>query len=108
MGVPRSRGALGGLQKLKDIRHDGYQSYSDFSPENESKVATSLRFQRRFPQGSPWGSQDPGSLFLEVFKELNDTRHVGYQSHSVLSSDHEYRVAMVKTYKKATMSLKLF
>ena len=40
MGVPRSRGALGGLQKLKDIRHDGYQSYSDFSPENKSKVAT--------------------------------------------------------------------
>ena len=107
MGVPRSRGALGGLQKLKDIRHDGYQSYSDFSPENESKVATSLRFQRRFPQGSPWGSQDPGSLFLEVFKELNATRHVGYQSHSVLSFDHEYRVAMVKSHNEPKAFLKL-
>ena len=87
MGVPRSRGALGGLQKL-DIGHDGYQFYTDFSPENESRVATSLRFQRRLPQGSPSGSH---------FKEPNDTIHVGYQSHSILSSDNQYRVGMVKT-----------
>ena len=98
-GRPKVQRGLGGLHQLKDIGHDGYQFYTDFSPENESRVATSLRFQRRLPQGSPWGSH---------FKELNDSRHVGYQSHSILSSDNQYRVAMVKTYKKATMSLKLF
>ena len=74
MGVPRSRGALGGLQKLKDIRHDGYQSYSDFSPENESKVATSLRFQRRFPKGSPWGSQNEEYLIIFATMKYNEIR----------------------------------
>ena len=44
----------------------------------------------------------PGSRVpvLEVFKYFNHSRHVGYQSHSVLSSDNEYMVAMVKIYKK--------
>ena len=58
-----------------------------------------LRFQRRLPQGSPWGSH---------FKELNDTRHVGYQYHSILSSDNQYIVAMVKTYKKSHAVPKAF
>ena len=51
MGVPRSRGALGGLQKLKDIGHDGYQFYTDFSPENESRVATSFKISKKAPTG---------------------------------------------------------
>ena len=58
-----------------------------------------LRFQRRLPQGSPWGSH---------FKELNDTRHFGYQYHSILSSDNQYIVAMVKTYKKSHTVPKAF
>ena len=39
----------------------------------------------------------PGSRVpvLEVFKYFNHSRHVGYQSHSVLSYDNEYRVAKV-------------
>ena len=32
---------------------------------------------------------------LEVFKHFNYSRHVGYQPHSVLSYDNEYRVAKV-------------
>ena len=33
--------------------------------KNKSRVAKSLRFLIRLPQGGPWGSKDPGALFLE-------------------------------------------
>ena len=38
-----------------DMRHVGYQFYSVFSTEIESRVDTYLRFQIRLPQGGPWG-----------------------------------------------------
>ena len=50
------------------------------------------------------GSRGPA---LEVSEELDDKRHVGYQSHSVLSFDHEYRVAMVKSHNEPKAFLKL-
>jgi hypothetical protein len=44
-----------------DIRHVGYQLYSDFSTENKYRVKAALKFQIRLPQGDPWGSRGPGS-----------------------------------------------
>ena len=38
-------------KESNDIRHVGYQFYSVFSTENESRVDIYLRFQIRLPQG---------------------------------------------------------
>ena len=66
MGIPGSSWPSWEVSKeLNGIRHVGYQFYSDFCTENESRVAKSLRFLIRLPQGGPWGSKDPGALFLE-------------------------------------------
>ena len=46
-------------KESNDIRHVGYQFYSVFSTENESRVDIYLRFQIRLTQGGPWGSQGP-------------------------------------------------
>ena len=43
----------------KNRRHIGYQFYSVFSTENESRVDIYLRIQIRLPQGGPWGSRGP-------------------------------------------------
>ena len=43
------------FKEFNDITLAGYQLYSVFSTENESRVDTYLRFQIRLPQGSPWG-----------------------------------------------------
>ena len=47
-------------KEFNDITLVGYQSYSVFSIENESRGYTYLRFQIRLLQGGPWGG---GSLF---------------------------------------------
>ena len=46
-------------KEFNDITLVGYQFYSVFSTENESRVDTYLRFQIRLTQGGPWGSQGP-------------------------------------------------
>ena len=46
-------------KESNDIRHVGYQFYSVFSTENESRVDTYLKFQIRVLQGDPWGSRVP-------------------------------------------------
>ena len=46
-------------KESNDMRHVGYQFYSVFSTENESRVDTYIRFQIRLPQGGPWGSRGP-------------------------------------------------
>ena len=77
---------LEGLQIINDIRHVGYQFYSVFSTENESRVDTYLRFQIRLPQGGPWGSRVP---LGRSPKYLINTRHVGYQFYSVFSAENK-------------------
>ena len=42
-------------KEFNDMRHVGYQFYSVFSTENESRVDTYLRFQIKLPQGGPLG-----------------------------------------------------
>ena len=80
---------LEGLQIINDIRHVGYQLYSVFSTENESRVDTYLRIQIRLPQGGQWEISGPP---WKVLKESNDMRHVGYQFYSVFSTENESRV----------------
>ena len=48
-GVPGSPWKVS--EESNDIRHVGYQLYSVFSTENESRVDIYLRFQIRLPQG---------------------------------------------------------
>ena len=57
MGVPGPPWKVS--KEYNDIRHVGYQFYSVFSTENESRVDIYLRFQIRLTQGGPWGSQGP-------------------------------------------------
>jgi hypothetical protein len=102
LGVPGSRGPrVQGppwevSKESYDIRHVGYQFYSVFCTENESRVATSLRFQIRLPWGGPWVSPGQGPLGRSpknlVSKELNGIRHVGCQFYSVFSTENESRV----------------
>ena len=60
-GGPLNRGPERVSGKPNDIRHVGYQFYSDFSTENKYRVKAALKFQIRLPQGDPWGSRGPGS-----------------------------------------------
>ena len=65
-------------KESNDIRHVGYQFYSFFSTENESRVDTYPIFQIRLPQGGPWspwvqglpqwdgGSPSPMNLMTSV------------------------------------------
>ena len=53
MGVPGPPWKVS--KESNDIRHVGYQFYSVFSNENESRVDTYLRFQIRLLQGGPLG-----------------------------------------------------
>ena len=46
-------------KEFNDITLVGYQFYSVFSIENESRGYTYLRFQIRLLQGGPWGSRGP-------------------------------------------------
>ena len=57
-GGPWFEGSLG-RSPNNNIRDIGYQFYSVFSTENESRVDIYLRFQIRLTQGGPWGSQGP-------------------------------------------------
>jgi hypothetical protein len=75
-----------------DIRHVGYQFYSVFCTENESRVVTYSRFKIRLPWGGPLASPGQGPPW-EVSKEPNDIRHVGYQFYSVFCTENESRVA---------------
>ena len=76
-------------KESNDMRHVGYQFYSVFSTENESRVDTYLRFQIRLPQGGPWGSRGP---LGRSPKYLINIRHVGYQFYSVFSTENKSRV----------------
>ena len=57
MGVPGPPWKVS--KKSNDVILVGYQFYSVFSTQNESRVDTYLRFQIRLPQGCPWGSRGP-------------------------------------------------
>ena len=46
-------------KEFNDITHVGYQFYSIFRNENESRVVKYIRFQIRLPHGGPWGSRGP-------------------------------------------------
>ena len=46
-------------KEYNDIGHVGYQFYSVFSTENETRVDIYLIIQIRLPQGGPWGSWGP-------------------------------------------------
>ena len=57
MGVPGPPWKVS--KEFNDITLVGYQFYSVFSIENESRGYTYLRFQIRLLQGGPWGSRGP-------------------------------------------------
>ena len=84
MGVPGPPWKV--PKESDDMRHVGYQFYSVFSTENESRVDTYLRFQIRLPQGGPWGSRVP---LGRSPKYLINIRHVGYQFYSVFSAENK-------------------
>jgi hypothetical protein len=62
-------------KEFNDITLVGYQFYSVFSTENESRVDTYLRFQIRLPQGGPWGSGGPlvggGGRGVSIFNDIS-------------------------------------
>ena len=76
-------------KEYNDIGHVGYQFYSVFSTENESRIDTYLRFQIRLPQGGPWGSR---GLLGRSPKYLINIRQVGYKFYSVFSTENKSRV----------------
>ena len=57
MGVPGPPWKVS--KEFNDITLVGYQFYSVFSIENESRGYTYLRFQIRLLQGGTWGYQGP-------------------------------------------------
>jgi hypothetical protein len=71
------RGSPRGLERVSgepnDIRHVGYQFYTDFSTENKYRVKAPLKFQISLTQGNPWGSRGPGSP-LRGLQKPNDAR----------------------------------
>ena len=73
-------------KESNDIRHVGYQFYSVFSTENESRVDTYLKFQIRVLQADPWGSRVPLGRSPNY---LINIRHVGYQFYSVFSTENK-------------------
>ena len=87
MGVPGSPWKVS--KESNDIRHVGYQFYSVFSTENESRIDTYLRLQIRLPQGGPWGSRGP---LGRSPKYLINIRQVGYKFYSVFSTENKSRV----------------
>ena len=82
---------LGGFQRtyVMNIRHVGYQFYSDFSSENEYRVNTP-KFRIRLP----WGGQSgfPRGPLERSPNKLMKIRHVGHQFDSDFSTENEYRV----------------
>ena len=53
-------------KEFNDVILVGYQFYSVFSTQNESRVDTYLRLQIRLPQGCPWGSMGPLRVGLHL------------------------------------------
>ena len=75
-------------KESNDIALVGYQLYSVFSTENESRIDIYLRFQIRFQQGGPWESRVKGPLG-RFPKHLINIRHVGYQFYTVFSTENK-------------------
>ena len=72
-----------------DIRHVGYQFYSVFCTENESRVATFLRFRIRLPWGGPWASlgqgppdlgRSPKNLMIYGMLGINSTQFLALKT----------------------------
>ena len=77
-GGPLFEGSLG-RSPNNNIRDIGYQFYSVFSTENESRVDMYLRIQIRLPKGGPWGSRgslgrSPNNLMIYDMLGINSTQ----------------------------------
>ena len=68
MGVPGPPWKVS--KEFNDITLVGYQFYSVFSIENESRGYTYLRFQIRLLQGGPWGSRGPLGGGVSIFNDI--------------------------------------